>query len=104
MSAPPSLDELVAAVTGNPLVSTLVAAALVAAVGGARRWSRDRREAARIQAFLEESARTTKHEFRSTEAISAHTRIPRARVERLCLAHPRIRRNAGARETWRLAD
>ena len=88
----------------NGLVSALVAAAVIAGVGAAWRWTRDRRDAARIHAFLTESARTTKHTYRSTTAITAATSVPEERVERLCLRHPRIRRSGGEKESWTLVD
>lgn len=57
-----------------------------------------------IYQFLLQSQKEGKFGFRSTEAISSHTKLPRERVEELCSKHAKIRRNEKERETWRLTS
>ncbi len=82
------------------LAAAVVMALLVAGYRKTHHW-RDRR---RVKAFLEESAKSTPHTFRSTQAIAAAVGLTESRVEVLCSAHPKIHRNGAEKNSWRLAD
>ncbi len=88
----------------NSLFSALIAALLVAAVAGLWRLYRNSRDGKRIYEYLKHSASETGYVFRSTEAISAHTKMPEGRVADLCAKHPKIKRNEKEKQSWRLAD
>lgn len=89
-------------ISNNPLVSTLIAAAVVGIVGGGwKRWH-DRNDSQTIYNFLLSSKTGTDFIFRSTEAISSHTKIPEKRVADLCTRHPKIRRNEKEKQSWTL--
>jgi hypothetical protein len=91
-------------ISNNQLVSTLVAAALLGLLAwGAKRF-RDRRDSKRIYEFLRQSRLNTDFRFRSTEAISSATKIPEARIERLCSRHNKIKRNEKEKQSWQLIE
>lgn len=91
-------------ISENALLSSLVAAAVLAVAAKFGMLIRDARAREKIYRFLLESSRTTAHRFRTTEAISSATKMPEARVEDLCNQHPRIRRNSAQRQSWTLVD
>lgn len=55
-----------------------------------------------IYQFLLTSKAGTAFTFRSTEAISSHTKISEERVADLCSNHPKIRRNEKEKQSWTL--
>lgn len=89
-------------INNNGLVSTLIAALVIAAAGGAWKWWHDRKDSQTIYNFLLNSKSCTDFTFRSTEAISSHTKIPEKRVAELCSKHPKIRRNENEKQSWTL--
>ncbi len=98
------MSAILGFISNNSLVSTLIAAAVVAAIGGVWKWWRDRRDRQAIYNFLLSSRSATGFTFRSTEAISSHTKIPEKRVAVLCSRHPKIRRNEKERQAWTLVE
>src|SRR5262245_663622 len=68
-----------------------------------RAW-RNRLHSNKIYAFLRTSADTTGYEFRSTEAISAATRLSEGRVAELAIKDERLARSTKEKRSWRLAD
>lgn len=89
-------------ISNNALVSTLVAALLIAGAGGVWKWWHDRKDSQAIYSFLLASKTGTDFTFRSTEAIASHTKIPEHRVVVLCSKHPKIRRNEKEKQSWTL--
>ena len=83
-----------------------LAALAVLIVGGvfavAVKWYRDNRDGNKIYAFLLQSKTGTEWTFRSTHAISSHTKISESRVEELCSKHPKIKRNENEKQSWKL--
>ena len=90
--------------SNNALVSTLIAAVILAAVGGIWKSWRDRRDSDAIYKFMLASKGSTDFTFRTTHAIASHTKLPTARVALLCARHPKIRRNEKEKESWILVD
>ncbi|MFQ5741472.1 MAG: hypothetical protein ACE5JX_20945 [Acidobacteriota bacterium] len=89
-------------ISNNAFASTLISAAILAGIGGAwKRWH-DRKDSETIYNFLLGSKSTTDYTFRSTEAISSHTKIPEERVAKLCGKHPKIRRSEKEKQSWTL--
>jgi hypothetical protein len=91
-------------ISNNALVSTLVAALLIAIAGSAWKWWHDRKDSEIIYNYLVSSKSATDWTFRSTEAISSHTKIPEHRVAQLCSKHPKIRRNEKEKQSWTLVE
>ncbi len=83
-----------------------LAALVVLVVGGvftaALKWYRDNRDGKRIYTYLLESRAGTEWTFRSTHAISSHTKLSESRVENLCTKHPKIKRNEKEKQSWKL--
>jgi hypothetical protein len=90
-------------VSNNALASAIAAGVILAAVGGIWKWWRDRRDSNTIYEFLVGSKSKTGFGFRTTEAISSHTKISETRVAELCSRHPDIRRNEKEKQSWTLA-
>ena len=97
-AAGPMLDFI----SNDALVSALIAAAVIAAAGGIWKWWHDRRDSQTIYDFLLTSKAGTDFTFRSTEAISSHTKLSEKRVAELCSKHPKIRRNEKEKQSWTL--
>jgi hypothetical protein len=95
------MTDAIQLISSNNIASALVIAAILAIVGGAWKWHRDRRDSKKILGFMLQSKSETDFTFRSTEAISSHTKIPENRVAELCSKHPRIKRNEKAKQSWR---
>ncbi len=91
-------------VSNNNLVSALIAAAVLAVAGGVWKWWRDRRDCKKIYEFMVNSRSSTGFTFRSTHAISSHTRISEKRVAELCSKHPKIRRNEKEKQSWTVVE
>lgn len=91
-------------ISNNALVSALIAAALIAAAGGIWKWWHDRKDSQAIYSFFLTSKTGTNFSFRSTEAISSHTKVPEKRVAYLCSKHPKIRRNEKEKQSWTLTE
>lgn len=91
-------------ISNNSLVSTLIATAVVVAIGSAWKWWHDRQNSQAIYNFLLSSRSATGFTFRSTEAISSHTKIPENRVAVLCSRHPKIRRNEKGKQSGTLVE
>jgi prenyltransferase beta subunit len=86
------------------LASALVAAVVLAVAGAVWKWWRDRRDRKKIYEFMIGSRSSTGFAFRTTQAISSHTRIPEKRVAELCGKHPKIRRNEKEKQSWTLVE
>jgi hypothetical protein len=91
-------------ISNNALVSALIAAAVVAAASGVWKWFHDRKDSQAIYNFLLTSKTGTRFNFRSTVAISSHTKLSEKRVADLCSKHPKIRRNEKEKQSWTLAE
>jgi hypothetical protein len=89
-------------ISNNSLASALIAAAVLATVGGVWQWFRNFRDSKKIYDYMLGSKAGTDFTFRSTEAISSHTRISENRVAELCGKHPKIKRNEKARQSWQI--
>lgn len=98
------MTEALQFISNNNLASALVAAAILAIVGGIWQSNRDRRDSKKIFDFMLKSKAETGFTFRSTEAISSDTKIPEARVADLCSKHPKIKRNEKNKQSWRIVD
>ena len=98
---PDILRDLMAWISNNKIASAVPP--IIAVGGWIAKWSRDRRDTNRIYQFLAQSTATTAWRFRSTEAISSATHLPRRRVEKLCIRDRRIKRNEKEKESWQLA-
>jgi hypothetical protein len=83
--------------------SILSGTVVVAVVGWLYTLYCDWRDSRAILNFLKGSAAASGYQFRSSEAISAATKISKARVERLCIRHKQISRNGAQKESWQLA-
>lgn len=98
------MGAILESISNNGLVSALAATALIAIVTGAwKRW-RNHKDSKAIYNYLLSSKSTTDWNFRSTEAISSHTKIPEDRVAQLCSKHPKIRRNEKEKQSWMLIE
>ena len=89
-------------ISNNGLVSALIAAITIAAAGSIWKWWHDRKDSQTIYDFLLTSKAGTQFTFRTTEAISSHTKISEKRVAELCAKHPKIRRNERGKQSWTL--
>ena len=98
------MTEAIQFISNNNLASALAAAAILAIVGGVWKWHRDRRDRKKILEFMLASKAETGFTFRSTEAISSHTKISENRVADLCSKHPKIKRNEKEKQSWRVVD
>ncbi|MDD2658681.1 MAG: hypothetical protein PHY54_03240 [Methylococcales bacterium] len=98
------MTEALQFISNNSLASTLVAAAILAIVGGVWKWNRDRQDSKKIFDFMLKSKTETNFTFRSTEAISSHTKISEARVADLCSKHSKIKRNEKEKQSWQIVD
>jgi hypothetical protein len=94
--------DLIKFVTENPLVSTLLAAALVSAASIAVRRFQRFLQAKKIINFLGQSAEQGKFQFRSTEAIASAVGLTESRVGEICSSNKNIRRNSAQRQSWTL--
>lgn len=83
--------------------SLLTGTVVLAVVGWLYTLFCDWRDSRAILNFLKGSASSSGYQFRSSEAISAATKISKARVERLCIRHKQITRNGAQKESWQLA-
>lgn len=90
-------------ISNNALTSTLIAAAVVGIAGAGWNWWHDSSDSQAIYDFLLSSKTETNFTFRSTEAISSHTKIHEKRVAYLCSRHPKIRRNEKEKKSWTLS-
>jgi len=86
------------------VVPTLVGAAIIALVVGAWNAQRNRNDSKKIYEFLLTSKSDTNYVFRSTESIASDTNLTKARVEKLCTNHAKIRRNEKEKDSWALAE
>jgi hypothetical protein len=86
----------------NQLASMLAGTAILATCAWVWTWHRNRRDTNKIRRFLKNSDLDTEYEFRSTEAISAATKLPEARVAELCIRDTKIFRNTKEKQSWRL--
>ena len=91
-------------ISNNGLASALVAAAIIAIVGGIWKSYRDRRDSKEILDFMLKSKAETDFTFRGTAAIASDTKLPEARVADLCSKHPKIKRNEKEKQSWRIVD
>jgi flavin-dependent dehydrogenase len=89
-------------ISDNAIVSALIAAVVIAAASGLWKWWRDRKDSKIVYDFLLASKTETSFSFRSTEAISSHTKLSEKRVAELCSKHPKIRRNEKEKQSWTL--
>jgi len=90
-------------ISNNQIASGVVVTVILAVAGWFVTWIRDKRDSNRIYQHLVKSAATTAWHFRSTEAISSATHIPKNRVAELCSRDKRIKRNEKEKESWQLA-
>lgn len=65
---------------------------------------RDWRHGSMVYKMLIDSAASTDHTFRSTEAIAKAVKLPEGRVEIICSQHPKIERNGAQKQSWRIKD
>jgi len=96
-----TIRSIVDWISNNRIASALPP--LIAVAGFVVKWIRDKRDSNQIYRYLVKSAATTRWHFRSTEAISSATHLPRRRVEKLCIRDRRIKRNEKEKESWQLA-
>ena len=84
------------------ILSAIISAVVIGAgVYGFKRL-RDWKDSQAIYNFLLASKEGTSFDFRSTAAISSHTKISEKRVADLCSKHPKIRRNEKQKQSWKL--
>jgi len=88
----------------NAILSAIVSSAIISAVVWVVRFAHTACQKTKIHKFLVDSAQLTGHRFRSTQAISAATKITESRVEQLCQLHPKIRRSGAEKQVWTLID
>ena len=91
-------------ISNNALISALIVVAVTTAIGGAWKWRNEHRDSQAIYNFLLTSKEGTNFSFRSTEAISSHTRLSEERVADLCSKHKKIRRNEKEKQSWTLVE
>ena len=99
-----SLADLLKVSTENSLAATLIGALILGLFAKLWqyyiRWTHE----ARVINFLQLSARDGRYQFRTTAAIAAETKLTEARVEDICSAHRRVKRNTAQKQSWRLKD
>jgi hypothetical protein len=98
------MSDFFQVVSNNALISALVAAAVLGAAGWVWKGWHDRKDSQAIYSFMLGSRSRTGYTFRSTEAISSHTKISEKRVAALCARHPRIRRNEKEKQSWTVVE
>lgn len=91
-------------VTENSLGSALAAAAIGSVIVWLWKSYRNWSDSKEIYNFLLSSKTETDFTFRSTEAISSHTKIPESRVAELCSKHTKVKRNEKEKQSWRLIE
>ena len=91
-------------VMNNGLGSALAAAAIVAVIVWLWKSYRSWGDSKRIYSYLLASKAGTDFSFRSTEAISSHTKIAESRVAELCSKHKKIKRNEKTKQSWQLIE
>ena len=91
-------------VMNNSLGSALAAAVIVAVTVCLWKCYRNWSESKKIYSFLLTSKAETGFTFRSTEAISSHTKIAESRVSELCSKHAKIKRNEKEKQSWQLIE
>lgn len=91
-------------ISNNQLVAGLVVFALSAIFVWIVKCWQDYRDSKKLYEFLRQSRSNTTFTFRSTESISATTKIPEARVAELCSRHPKIKRNEKKKQSWQLTE
>jgi len=89
-------------ISNNALFATLLAAAIIAAIGFVLRSQRDRKDREAIYKFMLASKSESNFAFRNTQAIASHTKLTENRVAALCASHPKIRRNENEKQSWTL--
>lgn len=89
-------------ISSNALISGIVVIAIGWVGNKIWKWRGDQRDSKTIYDFLLTSKTDVDFTFRSTEAISSHTKIPEKRVADLCSRHPKIRRNEKQKQSWTL--
>ncbi len=88
----------------NGLGSALAATAIVAVLVWLWSWYKNWDDSKNIYNYLLASKVGTDFTFRSTEAISSHTKIAESRVAELCSKHKSIKRNEKEKQSWQLID
>ncbi|MBI5005836.1 MAG: hypothetical protein HZB95_01800 [Nitrosomonadales bacterium] len=91
-------------ISNNQLISSLFAATIISTIGYCWTSFRNYRDSNRIYEFLSQSASDTNFVFRSTQAISARTKITENRIEELCSKHLNIRRNEKEKQSWQIIE
>jgi hypothetical protein len=88
------------------LIAGLILTAIVAAVGAAWKWNRDRRDSKKIYDFMLRSIAGTTWDFRRKGAISSKTNISTERVMILCTklcAQGKLIRNEKEKALWKVS-
>ena len=88
----------------NSLGSALAATAIVTLIMWLWKCNKSREDSKKIYNFLLSSKISTNFTFRSTEAISAHTKISESRVAEICSKHPKIKRNEKTKQSWQIVE
>jgi hypothetical protein len=96
--------DLLEPIYNNPLLATVVGALVILVLRWLWSWGQNKRDSDAIYRFMLASKQGGQFTFRSTQAISAQTRIAESRVEQLCSRHPKIRRNEREKQSWRLVE
>jgi hypothetical protein len=90
--------------SSNQILSGLAVVAIGAVFAFLWRVWRNWLHSNKIYAFLRSSADSTDYEFRSTEAISAATRLSEGRVAELAIKDKRLARNTKGKQSWRVTS
>jgi len=96
------MNKLYDFVMNNSLGSALAAAAVIPVLAWLWGCFKDWNDGKKIYNFLLTSKTETDFSFRSTEAISSHTKITESRVTELCNKHKKIKRNEKVKQSWQV--
>lgn len=98
------MKGIITIVSNNPLVSSLLGAAVIGSVTWAVKAYRAHCDKNAIYNFLLQSESQSEYKFRTTAAIASHTGLSEQRTEFICSSHPKIRRNEKQLQSWTLVQ
>jgi hypothetical protein len=96
--------DILTIITENPLATALIASAIYSLSKHLIQKCKLNRDKDNVFSFLLSSKQNDGFSFRSTEAISAGTKLTETRVEEVCQAHPNIKRNSRQKQSWCVID
>jgi hypothetical protein len=85
----------------NGIVQGVLATLIGVLVLGIFGWLKFKRDEKIVTKFLKNSGVETRHNFRTTHAISSATNLSEERIRKVCSKSSKIRRNQKEKESWK---